>query len=99
MAYTTDLLTQIKSALGITGNFQDNTLMVYIKEVKGVMQSAGVPEDVIESDVAVGCIARGVADLWNYGSGNAKLSEYFRLRMLQLRIQTSDDESGDDDGI
>lgn len=99
MAETTDLLTQIKSALGITGNFQDNTLMVYINEVKGVMQSAGVPEDVIESDVAVGCIARGVADLWNYGSGNAKLSDYFRLRMLQLRIQTSDDESGDDDGI
>ena len=98
MAYTTDLLTQIKSALGITGTYQDATLTVYVNEVKGVMASAGVPEDVIESDVAVGCIARGVADLWNYGSGNAKLSEYFRLRMLQLRIQTSDDESGDDSG-
>lgn len=91
-----ELLTKIKSALGITGDFQDDTLQVYIDDVKGVMQGAGVPADVVNSNAAVGCIARGVADLWNYGSGNAKLSDYFRLRMLQLRIDTiSDDEGGD----
>lgn len=98
MAYSIDLLTQIKSALGITGTYQDATLTVYINDVKGVLAKAGVPADVIESDAAVGCIARGVADLWNYGAGNAKLSDYFRLRMLQLRIDTSTDESGDDNG-
>lgn len=90
-----ELLTQIKNALGITGDFQDNTLTVYINEVKGVMQNAGVNEAILSSNAAVGCIARGVADLWNYGSGNAKLSEYFKIRMLQLKQAQ---ESGEDNG-
>lgn len=97
MADTT-LLTQVKNALNITGTFQDATLTVYINEVKGFMKSAGIPATVLDSDVAVGCIARGVSDLWNYGAGGGKLSDYFRLRMLQLRIDTSDIEEGENDG-
>lgn len=80
-----ELLTKIKNGLGITGTFQDDTLTVYVDEVKEFMKSAGVDETVIESDASVGCIMRGVADLWNYGSGNATLSNYFRMRMLQLK--------------
>ena len=80
-----EILLKVKSALGITGNFQDDTLTVYIDEVKGFMKSAGVKENVISSLAAVGCISRGVADLWNYGSGNANFSEYFKMRVLQLR--------------
>lgn len=88
----TNLLTKIKNGLGITGDFQDATLTVYVEEVKAFMRSAGVTEAVIESDVSAGCIMRGVADLWNYGSGNAKLSEYFRMRVLQLRAVELDEE-------
>ena len=80
-----ELLKNIKNGLGITGDFQDATLAVYVDEVKAFMKSAGVPEDVIESSASTGCILRGVADLWNYGSGNAKLSSYFTQRMLQLK--------------
>lgn len=80
-----ELLTKIKNGLGITGTFQDETLQVYIDEVKAFMQSAGVIDNVIKSSVAVGCIMRGVADLWNYGSGNASLSNYFKMRVLQLK--------------
>lgn len=79
-----EILTQVKSALGITGDFQDNTLQVYIADVKGFMLDAGVDSAVVNSAAAAGCIARGVADLWNYGAGNAKLSSYFTQRMLQL---------------
>lgn len=84
----TNLLAKIKNGLGITGTFQDATLQIYIDEVKAFMKSVGVPANVIESNVSVGCILRGVADLWNYGSGNATLSNYFRMRVLQLRVET-----------
>ena len=82
-----ELLTKLKSGLGITGTYQDDTLQVYIDEVKSFMESAGVNQSVIESDAAVGCIIRGVADLWNYGSGSANLSPYFVQRLIQLSIK------------
>ena len=87
-----ELLAKVKSGLGITGTFQDATLQIYIDEVKAFMRSAGVPDDVIASEASVGCIMRGVADLWNYGAGNATLSDYFRYRLLQLRIVTADEK-------
>ena len=80
-----ELLAKVKKGLGITGNYQDDTLQVYIDEVKAFMLSAGVDNTVVNSDASVGCIMRGVADLWNNGSGSTKLSEYFIQRMLQLR--------------
>ena len=79
-----DTLSKVKKALGITGEYQDETLTVYIDEVKAYMVSAGVPEEVIESDVSAGVIARGVTDLWNYNGGGGKLSEYFYQRVSQL---------------
>lgn len=91
------LLTKIKNGLGITGTFQDATLTVYVNEVKAFMKSAGVSQNVIDSELSVGCIMRGVADLWNYGSGNATLSDYFKKRLIQLKsvvIQPNDDENG-----
>lgn len=98
-----ELLTKIKNGLGITGSFQDATLMVYIAEVKAFMKSAGVSQAVIDDSVSVGCIMRGVADLWNYGSGNATLSNYFRMRILQLKSITitpndEDENEGDENG-
>lgn len=92
-----ELLLKVKSALGITGEFQDDTLTVYVYEVKAFMKDAGVDDNVINSAAAVGCIARGVSDLWNYGSGGTKLSDYFLQRVLQLRLQTTD-EGGADNG-
>ena len=83
-----ELLTKIKNGLGIAGDFQDETLQVYVDEVKAFMQSAGVKKSVIESNASVGCIMRGVADLWNYGSGDTSLSEYFKMRVLQLKVMT-----------
>ncbi|WP_276768482.1 phage head-tail connector protein [Dielma fastidiosa] len=84
MAGKVDHLTKVKAMLGITGNYQDETLTSYIDEVKGFMSSAGVSKSVIESSLATGLIARGVSDLWNYGSGGASLSPYFLMRCSQL---------------
>lgn len=79
-----ELLTKVKQGLGVTGDYQNGTLNLYIDEVKSFMLFAGVSEDIINTSVAVGVICRGVADLWNYGSGNAQLSEYFKQRVAQF---------------
>lgn len=73
-------LANVKTALGITGNYQDATLQIYIDEVVAFLVDAGVAEALITD----GIVARGVADLWNYGAGEGKLSEYFMQRATQL---------------
>ena len=80
-----DLLEKVKGSLNVSGEHFDTTLQFYIDEVKAYLASAGVRADVLSSTLAVGCIARGVADLWNYGNGDTKLSEYFYQRAEQLR--------------
>lgn len=78
-------LEAVKNALGITGEFQDATLKVYINEVMEYMKNAGISEGVINSGVSAGVIARGVTDLWNYNGGAGKLSDYFYQRVIQLK--------------
>lgn len=73
-------LEDVKNALGITGDYQDDTLSQYIDEVKSFLVDAGVSE----SNITCGIVARGVSDLWNYGSGEGKLSQYFYQRAAQL---------------
>lgn len=80
-----DLLSKVKQSLNIMGEQFDTTLQMYIDEVKCYLASAGVRDAVLGSTLAVGCISRGVADLWNYGNGDTKLSEYFYQRAAQLR--------------
>ncbi len=80
------LLDDVKNALGITGDYQDNTLQAYIDEVKAFLVDSGVPA----SQQTSGVIARGVADLWNYGAGEGKLSSYFMMRASQLGLKGGD---------
>lgn len=73
-------LADVKNALGIQGTYQDSTLKVYIEEVVTFLTDAGVDSNNITS----GIVARGVSDLWDYGTGTGKLSEYFMQRATQL---------------
>ena len=73
-------LANVKTALGFTGNYQDTTLQIYFDEVVAFLVGAGVAE----AHITDGIVARGVADLWNYGAGEGKLSEYFMQRATQL---------------
>lgn len=88
-----ELLKKVKEALGITGDYQDPTLSIYIDEVKEFLRDGGVHEKIINSTAAIGVISRGVSDLWNYGSGNAQLSLYFMQRASQLALKEVQDES------
>ena len=73
----------VKAALGITGAYQDTTIQAYIDEVVAFLEDAGVPS----ARQTSGLIARGVADLWNYGAGEGKLSSYFIMRASQLALK------------
>lgn len=75
-----DMLTKVKLALGIEGDYQDGTISEYIDEVTAFLKDAGVKTEYITS----GIVSRGVADLWNYGAADGKLSEYFYRRATQL---------------
>lgn len=73
-------LADVKNALGITGDYQDNTLQVYFDEVVDFLVGAGVAK----SNITSGLVARGVSDLWNYGGAGGQLSQYFMQRAAQL---------------
>lgn len=75
-----EMLSKVKAALGVEGTYQDNTISEYISEVVAFLTDAGVSAD----NITAGVVARGVSDLWNYGAGNGKLSDYFMQRAAQL---------------
>jgi hypothetical protein len=80
-----ELLERVKKNMGLAGNtFHNDTISGYIAEVKEFLLDAGVKQKVVNSSVSVGCISRGVNDLWNYGAGNAEFSPYFMQRAIQL---------------
>ena len=79
-----EFLTEVKKRIGITGDYQDDTLTGHIQDVKDFMQDAGVSEEVMQTTKIIGAVTRGVSDLWDYGSGNGEFSPYFFQRVTQL---------------
>lgn len=91
----TSLLEKVKSMLGVTGTYQDQTLQFHIDEVKQYLLDGGVSQETVEAPTSAGIIARGVCDLWNYGAGAGTLSNYFRERSIQLAIKSKAETGGD----
>lgn len=83
-----ELLAQVKSGINLNGNdYQDDTITVWINEVKQDLLYAGVSAEVLGSTLAVGCITRGVDDRWL--SHLPDYSDFFnkgaeRLRNIQV---------------
>lgn len=76
-------LETVMTALGITGDYQTEVIRPYYDEVMDFIKDAGVKE----SQITAGLVTRGVADLWNYGGGEGKLSPYFLQRTAQLAFK------------
>lgn len=87
MAESFSMLEHVKLCLGITDEYHDGTLQAYIDDVKEHLIDSGIPETVVSTKACGGVVARGVADLWNYGSGGAALSPYFHERAAQLALK------------
>ena len=89
MADSFDMLEAVKTALNETGTYQNGAFQFYIEEVNNYLRAAGVPEEIIGTKESAGVVARGVADLWNFGAGEGKLSPYFYERVIQLSAKQS----------
>lgn len=76
-------LEDVKNAIGITGDYQDDTVQEWFDETIAFLTDAGVKPQ----NITVGIVARGVLDLWNYGAGDGKLSDYFMKRATQLALK------------
>ncbi|MBQ3326175.1 MAG: hypothetical protein IJG86_00130 [Clostridia bacterium] len=77
------MLASVKTSIGIEGDYQDGAVGEWIDEVVAFLKDAGVSA----SNITPGVVSRGVSDLWNYGEGNGKLSEYFIQRAAQLALK------------
>ena len=86
------MLEKVKTMLGITGTYQDETIQRYIEEVKQFLIDGGVDKEIVDADTSVGVIARGVADLWNYGSGGTSFSPFFLQRATQLSYKEKEEK-------
>jgi hypothetical protein len=76
-----ELLIKLKKSLRITGDYQDDTLLQLISEVKEDMMGMGVSEKVVNSKSSIGAITKGVWDKDN-------LHEYspdFEKQIIRLR--------------
>lgn len=78
-----DLLKEIEKDNDLSGTPHD--LKIKIATIKGYLRSAGVADAVLGSTLAIGCISRGVMDIWNYGNGDTKPSPFFYELAEQLR--------------
>lgn len=87
-------LEKVKEVLGIGGEYQNATLKLLINEVIEDMVDSGVNRDVAMSEKAVGAVAIGVNDLWNYTAGEVKHSPYFDSRCIKLSYETAEKVDG-----
>lgn len=92
----TEQLEEVLKAIGMVGadDFQKGTIMIHMLEAKEYLKSAGVKTGILNSRKVLGLLARGVLDLWNYGAGSTKLSQYFIERAVQLSYE---DEIAEED--
>lgn len=83
-----ELLTECKTGLGIQVDSTafDSVLTQKLLAVKSFMHNAGVTDDAMGNDMAVGVIVMGVTDLWKIEGGEIKFSPAFYTLISQLAI-------------
>ena len=86
----TELLSEVKKRIGVTGDYQNDVISGHIQDVKDYMIDAGVSDSVMYSNAIIGAVTRGVSDLWDYGSGKGEFSPYFMQRVTQLAYEDGD---------
>lgn len=85
-------LEKVKQAVGITGNYQDETLKLYVNEVIEDMVDSGVKRETAMSEKAIGAVAIGLNDIWTNTSGTVVHSPYFKERCIKLSYETGENK-------
>jgi len=85
-----ELLEACKSGLNIplSSTAFDAVLTQKLLAVKGYMKGAGVSDEMLSSDLAIGVIVMGVCDIWNINSGETKFSPVFHTLLTQLMVSS-----------
>lgn len=83
-----ELIEACKIGLGIAPNtfVFDDLLIQKIKAIQAFMRNAGVSDQALTTDLAVGVIVMGVADLWNSSGGEVKFSPALQTLITQLAV-------------
>lgn len=84
------MLEKVKKMLNITSDYMNDVIGLWIDETVRFMCDAGIDKRVAMSDYAVGVVARGVADLYDLGSGSGSFSPHFKSSVVQLSLLTDD---------
>lgn len=83
-----DILEEVKTGLGISGNQHDMLLLSKISAVKNYMENAGVSATQLASPLSAATILVGVTDLWDLKSGEIKFSPIFNTLVSQLAVKS-----------
>lgn len=81
------MLENVKSNLGITGNFQDEIIKGWIDEIKQLMIDGGISPSIVNDEKSAGVIAKGIDDVYFQKND---LSKYFWQRATQLAYKEGD---------
>ena len=82
------------SACGYT-EYHKSQIQPYYNDALNFLRDAGVPESVVVSSKATGCIARYVQDTFNLNSNAVNLSPFFYQRLKQLML-ADEEVTGDE---
>ena len=87
-----EILSKVKKALGMNGEYQDELLEIYIASTMDFMKNAGISEIAIRDKKSVAVITRGVIDLWSFLGGKGQFSALFKEMVEQLRMTRGREE-------
>lgn len=84
--FTQDLhFKEVLKSLGILdGSGVEDSVKPYYNTIVSYCLGAGVTDEKLLSESSIGLVARGISDIWNYGSGTGVLSEFFFQSLAQL---------------
>ena len=84
----TALVTECKISLGQQedGDAFDKVLKQKVKTVLSFLRRAGVSDETLESDDAIGVIVMGVGDIWSQVAGEIKFSPAYIFLSTQLAL-------------
>lgn len=84
---TDELIIEVKKGLGISIDSNekiDQVIKQKVLAVKSFMKNAGVTDENMNSDLAIGVIVMGVNDIWESKAGEVKFSPAFSTLITQI---------------
>lgn len=84
------MLERVKKSLGITGNYQDEIIQIWIDEIKQLMIDGGIAPSIVNDEKSAGVIAKGIDDVYFQ---KTNLSTYFWQRVTQLAFKEEEEKN------